>query len=390
MRSQSIKSVRGKVIGFVLFCMLFIWRWTSMESLLPETWTADSRVRYTARLLEEVEHTDSETIIRDGIWTIKLRGYHSLLVGEQYSYTGRVEREVLLTKVRKMTLVDPTFEMIEGSDPLPLERVVMGLSRWREGMVDSLSSWLPEPHSSLSAGILLGVRRRMPYTFYQELVSTGTLHIIAASGYNVMIVARVVMGVLLVLFSRGVAIVGGVLAIFSYVVIAGGSAAVVRAGIMGSLTLVAYYWGRSAEAKRLLWVTSGLMLLAQPKMLLDVGFQLSVSATAGLLYLEPWIRGRFERKKARYEGIRGYLREYWWPTVAATLATMPVIYLTFGRVSYLSPIVNMLVLPLTPLIMFLSALAVGVGGLIPALGQVVSWALYVPLEIMIVIIRIFG
>jgi len=298
----------------------------------------------------------------------------------------------------RIVMMDPRIEMVGVSHNSPVrvgEKVIIWLSRMRERMVDNLSSWLPEPHSSLSAGILLGVRRRMPYSFYQQLVSTGTLHIIAASGYNVTIVARVVMGVLLVMFSRGVAIVGGILAIMAYIVVAGGSAAVVRSGIMGSLALLAYYWGREAEAKRLLWVTVWVMLLVQPLMLLDVGFQLSVCATVGLLYLEPWVRGWVGRGHGRTRGsaptgLENYLDEYWWPTVAATLATMPVIYLTFGRVSWISPIVNMFVLPLTPLIMFLSAVAVGVGALIPALGQVVGWVLYVPLHIMIEVIGLFG
>ena len=379
-----------------------------MEGLLPDSWTPESEVRYTARILEKPSHTDSQTIIRDSRWKIILWGYEPLVVGEEYVFSGRVEPRVTANKQVQIVMMDPSFEIV----PTPLarggvsaslrERMIIGLSYMRERMVDMLSSWLPEPHASLSAGILLGVRREMPGEFYQQLVSTGTLHIIAASGYNTTIVARVVMGMLLLVFSRGVAILGGIGAIIAYVVIAGGSAAVVRSAIMGSIALTAYYWGREAEAKRLLWVTVGLMVVVQPLMLLDVGFQLSVVATAGLLYVEPWLQRKFKITKNKLQtnsknenmqienGIQMYLGEYWWPTVAATLATMPVIYYTFGRVSWISPVVNMIVLPLTPLIMLLSAVAVGVGGLNPVLGQVVSWALYVPLWMMVEVIAMFG
>lgn len=384
--------MRRKLIYFALFCTLFIWRWGSTGNLLPETWTAESKVRYTARILEQPELTDSKTIIRSGRWIIKLKGYQALSVGAEYEFVGRAEPRVILGKQAGIVMIDPIFEIIESDRMGVGERVVMGLSTWRERMVDNLAKWLPEPHSSLSAGILLGVKRQMPWEFYQQLVATGTLHVVAASGYNVMIVARVVMGVLLMILSKKWAIVAGVGAIAAYVVIAGGGAAVVRAGIMGSLTLAAYYWGRPAEAKRLLWVTAGAMLLVQPLMLVDVGFQLSVAATAGLLYLEPVVRGWTDRRVDGWANtwIRPYINEYWWPTVAATMATMPIIWLTFGRVSWISPLVNIFILPLVPLIMFLSALAVGVGALIPVLGQLVSYLLYVPLWWVVEVIRTFG
>lgn len=378
--------MRRKLILFAILCLLFIWRWGAVKSPLPESWTPGSKVRFTARILEKPELTDSKTVIRQGQWKVQLKSYVPLEVGREYAFVGRVEPELLLGKVTRITMVEPTFEVIEGASISIWERVVIGVNCLREKLVARLASWLPEPHSSLAAGILLGVRRQMPWEFYQQLVSTGTLHIVAASGYNVMVVARVLMGAVLLVASRGVAILIGIVGILIYVILAGGSAAVVRAGIMGTLTLVAYYWGRPTEARRLLWVTVAGMLIVQPLMLVDIGFQLSVAATAGLLYLEPRLEKKFGRK-----GRGGkYLKEYWWPTVAATLATLPVTLYWFGRASLLGPVVNALVLPVTPLIMLLSAVAVGVGALIPALGQVVSYLLYVPLWWMVETIRVFG
>ena len=228
--------------------------------------------------------------------------------------------------------------------------------------------------SSLAAGILLGVKGQMPYEFYQQLVSTGTLHIVAASGFNVMIVASVLMQVLSKLLAKGWAIAGGVVGIGVYVLLSGASASVVRAGIMGSLTLMAYYFGRPAEARRLLWVTAGVMLLFDPLYLMDIGFQLSFAATAGLLYLAPAMQ--------KLPQIP-LLKEYLYPTLAASAATIPIILYHFGRVSWISPLVNMLVLPLVPLIMLLSALTL-LG------GQVVAWLAYVPLSWIVQMIYLFS
>jgi len=379
----------GKILAAAVFCGIFGWRWMSLDSELPGSWTPETELKYTALILEEVEHTESKTIITQGIWRIEMWGHHSLSLGQRYAFVGRVKKKVLLGKTSEIIMVDPTFEKVARRRLRVGEKVIIGLSQVRERMVDNLSRWLPEPHSSLSAGILLGVQRRLPYVFYQQLVKSGTLHIVAASGYNINVAAASVMGVMSVMIGRGGAIVGGLGAIALYVGLAGGGAAVVRAGLMGGLALIAYYWGRPAEARRLLWVAAAAMLITRPILLLNVGFQLSVSATAGLLYFEPWLKKKIQSLEL-VKGLGRYLEEYLYPTLAATLATAPIIYLTFGRISWVSPLVNMLVLPLVPMIMFLSGMAVGVGSLIPELGQGVSYILYVPLELMVWLIGLFG
>jgi len=132
-----------------------------------------------------------------------------------------------------------------------------------------------------------------------------------------------------------------------------------------------------------LWVTGALMLIYNPLYIVDIGFQLSFVATAGLLYLEPWIKERGSTWFRPYEKvIGGYLADYLFPTLAATIATLPVILWHFGRVSWISPLVNILVLPVVPLIMLLSGLTL-VG------GQIMALILYAPLAYMIWVIKLF-
>lgn len=365
---------RSKIV--LVFISLFAWRWVSLVSPLPPTWTPDSVVRFTAPIIEEVEHTDSKTIVRSGIWYIPIAGYAEIIPGDLVTFTGRVEPTVLLGKAVGIVVQEPTFEVIQGRSERQLsvvERVLITLGRWRGGWVSILQKALPEPMSSLAAGILLGVKTQIPTDFYQALVATGTLHIVAASGYNVMIVASVLMGIVSQVARRGMAVGVGIIGIVLYVLLAGASASVVRAGIMGSLTLIAYYFGRPAEARRLLWVTAMIMLLTDPLLILDVGFQLSVAATAGLLYLLPYISNSRSL----------ILREYLYPTLAATVATAPIIWWHFGRLSLISPVVNLLVLPAIPLIMGLSAITL-------VEGQIIAWLAYVPLAYVVWVIRLFG
>ena len=354
-------------LGIFIVLLTILWlRWVSLSKILPTSWTPESVVSFTAPILDKPEQTESNVIIRQGRWYIKLKSDAGINQGDKVRFVGSVIPLLLGGKERQIKMMDPNFEIIERENQRRLsliEVIQIGLGKWRKKWVTILEKTLPEPMSSLGAGILLGVRGEMPREFYDQLVATGTLHVIAASGFNVMIVASVLMGMIL-----------------KYVGLAGGSASVVRAGIMGSLTLMAYFWGRPTEAKRLLWVAAYGMLLINPLLIADVGWQLSVSATAGLLYLEP----KLHKVKV------GLGAEYIYPTVAASVATAPIIWWHFGRVAWISPIVNLLILPIVPLIMLLAAVVVGAGSLSMRVGQVIGWILYVPLWWMVRVIEWWG
>lgn len=358
--------------------LLVALRWYGLNSPLPSSWTPESRVRYTARILESPELTDSKTIIRQGLWVIICDGYRPLKPGEVYVFVGKIEPRLLGGKVTRIIMVDPTIDIVDQGRAEELttkEELVILLYLWREKLITKMGDLLPEPHASLAAGILLGAQRELPDDFYNKLLATGTLHVVAASGYNVTVVAAVVMRVLLIFWDRRGAIVAGVAAIAGYVLIAGAGPAVVRAGIMGSLTLLAYYWGRVAEAKWLLWVAVWVMLMVQPLMLVNPGFQLSVAATSGLLYLEPWLRRWVKMVPA---GMGNYL----FPTAAATLSTLPITIFWFGRATLLGLIVNLLILPVVPLVMLMAVLTL----IFPALCLL----LYVPLAWMVAMINWWG
>ena len=379
----------------LLFTSLLLWRSMRIESPLPDGWSAESKIRLSVLVLETPDYQDFRTIVRDGIWEVRIKGYAPIIPGERVEFSGPVQPKIVLNRVTKIVMMDPSWVVVSSPVPHTLglkARFLIKVDEWRGWWVSILARTLPSPMAELAAGILLGVKGQMPTQFYQQLIRTGTIHIVAASGFNVMVVASVLMSLGQRIWRRSVSIMAGVVGVFVYVMLAGASASVVRAGIMGSLTLIAYYFGRPAEARRILWVTVYAMLLFNPLYIVDVGFQLSVAATAGLLYIEPWMRklqsfvpcndlGKqsTELKAQAY----GFLVDYLYPTLAATVATMPIILWHFGRLSLISPLVNVLVLPVVPLIMLLSALTL-FG------GQVVAWITYVPLWWVVGVIRWFG
>lgn len=363
---------------WLVFISLFVWRWWSYPSPLPSEWVRDTKVRYTVTVLNKPEYSDTQTIVKNGIWYIPVRGYKEIIPGSRVTFEGMVEPKMVMGKVVQVKMIDAKIAEITRT-----RSAKVWLGNLRERWVEKLQKNLPEPMASLAAGILLGVKGQMSNDFYQALVKTGTLHIVAASGYNVSVVAEVIMRSVGTFMAREVAVGIAMVGIGMYVVLSGGSASVVRAGIMASLTMTAYYFGRPSEAKWLLMATVMLMLLYNPLYILDIGFQLSVMATAGLLYLEPRIREWINPKiGGAGKIVQVYLAEYLYPTLAATIYTLPVILWHFGRVSWISPLTNILVLPSVPLVMLLAA------GIV-VLGPVAAWTAYPVLAYVVWVIRLW-
>ncbi|MFA6604313.1 MAG: ComEC/Rec2 family competence protein [Patescibacteria group bacterium] len=222
----------------------------------------------------------------------------------------------------------------------------------------SVGRLLPEPEASFLLGLLIGDRDGLPPDLVAAFRSTGTSHILAVSGYNVARVAEI----FLLLFAaatvrRRRAACFSLAGVLIFAVVAGAEASVIRAAAMGCTALVATVVGRRYSATAALSLAASAMLAFDPLLLRhDVGFQLSFAAVLGLHGLGEPLAKRLTFLP-EFLGIRRSAGE----TLGATLATLPIIILAFGRVPLLGPVANLLILPLIPWIM-----ALGAGGIILA------------------------
>ncbi|MDQ3491994.1 MAG: ComEC/Rec2 family competence protein, partial [Chloroflexota bacterium] len=155
------------------------------------------------------------------------------------------------------------------------------------------------------------------------------------------------------------------LAIVSYTMLAGASPSVVRAAVMGSICLLARESGRRGGAAGALGSAAFGMIVADPAIVEDVGFRLSVAATAGLLAwgapLSTWLRDRLPARAPNW------LVESLGVSLAAQAATLPLVLLHFGRVSLVSPLANLVVAPIVAPVMLASLLGM-VAGLLMVWG----------------------
>ncbi len=246
-----------------------------------------------------------------------------------------------------------------GRDPGPASI----LERVRRGAGDALSAALPEPAAGLAAGILLGLRDRVDRDLAAAFTATGLSHVVAISGWNIALVAALV-GALAAGRARRTRSGAIIVAIVVYTVLAGASASVVRAAAMAGVALLARETGRPGTAAAALGWAVALLVVASPANASDVGLQLSAAATAGLIAWSSPIAAYIGR---RAPGLPGWIREGLGVSLAAQAATLPIVLVAFGRVAPLSPVLNLVVVPLVPLAMATGAVALA-GGAVAALG----------------------
>ncbi|KKT25168.1 MAG: ComEC/Rec2-related protein [Candidatus Magasanikbacteria bacterium GW2011_GWA2_43_9] len=171
-----------------------------------------------------------------------------------------------------------------------------------------------------------------------------------------------------------------------FLIFAGLSASVVRAGIMGILVLIAKQMGRSSRIGNVLVFTAVIMTLQNPFVLIyDAGFQLSFLSTVGLVYLAPKIESWF----SRVPKVLG-LQESVVATLSATFITLPLILFQFGRLSLVSLPVNMLILWIIPFIMMLGFFAVVVSLVFLPLAHILSWIAWGGMMYIVSIVRWFA
>src|SRR6266540_3650937 len=163
-------------------------------------------------------------------------------------------------------------------------------------MQQRVAACLPEPYASLALGLLSGTSDSFDAEFKTDLQRTGTTHLVAVSGYNVMIVAMM----LQYLGRRKNETTGFLLAcggLVLYVVLAGAGASIMRGVIMAFLVLGASLMGRITHRLVLLLLCVSLLSLLQPLgMLYNLSWQLSFLAFSGIMFIHPLITPYLESK----------------------------------------------------------------------------------------------
>lgn len=304
----------------------------------------------------------------------------------EFSYRTYLARHGIFSLVRQ-----PQIEILPGRVGSPIRQVLFDL---KNRVQAALRQILPSPESALATGILLGDERRIPRPLMEDFNNTGASHIIAISGFNISIVTALLFTSLRRAIPPRTAGVLAIIVIALYTILVGADAAVVRAAIMGCLLVTADLLGRRTYGPASLMAAAIAMTAANPHVGTDPGFQFSFAATLGMmLYAEPLQRTAYDTlshlfRPRRAARVVHLLSDSLLVTVAAQITTLPLIAFHFGRVSVISLLTNMLVLPVQAPLMILSGLAAAAGVLWLPLGRLLAWPAYLPLWWTISIVQI--
>jgi competence protein ComEC len=255
--------------------------------------------------------------------------------------------------------------------------------RIREIVKDSVEQIFWEPYAALILGMTCGITSSMPKRFSSALQITGTTHLIAVSGFNVTLISNSVTRLLLKAFSRRQATLISIAALWFFVSFIGMQPPVLRAGIMSTFVLMGSLLGRPVYQEIGFIVSIVIMLLYNPLYLVSISFQLSVLATAGLLFLVPILR------KALYF-IPKILDEAITVGLAANLTTLPVISYNFGVVSIITLLANSLVGFIVEFITLFGFLNIFIGMFSVSLAKLMSWVTWIPLKYFVFVVETLG
>ena len=377
------------VVGLGLMAVVMAWRWRVLLIVaiisggLVGLWRGemsrtglevyDSLIGKTAviqgRVLEDPDiDKKGQTVLR--LSNLRING--EKLAGQLWVVTADkrpIKRSDIVQAQGKLTTGFGAFsasmyraKIIRVERPVPGD-VAVGARDW---FAERVRKHITESESALGLGFLLGLRRAMPTELSDNLKIAGLTHIVVASGYNLTILVRLARR-LFAKRSKYLAMLSAATMIIGFMAVTGLSPSMSRAGLVAGLSLAAWYYGRTIHPLVLLPVSAAITLMVNPQFGWgDLGWQLSFASFTGVIILAPLLHNYFFGDKEP-----GAFRQILIETLSAQLATLPLLMMSFGVVSNVALIANMLILPFVPLAMLLT-FASGVLAVVPMIGAAIA------------------
>lgn len=243
------------------------------------------------------------------------------------------------------------------------------LNDFRYRLYGDISEAVGGEAGGLVGALLLGVRDELDVKTVRDFRRTGLSHLLALSGLHLAIIMALVERFIRFLgMGRKMRCMALVFICGAYLVLTGGSFSMLRATLMLLTVQLSRIFGGDYDGLTSLGLGGALIVLLTPNAVFDVSFQLTMLATLGILSfgsLQAWLRRLIPQKEGILRPLTALLRGVLTSvciSLAAMLPILPIQWLVFGEFSLLTPLSNLLMIPLaTPL------LAIGVVILLLAL-----------------------
>jgi len=319
-----------------------------------------------------------------------------------------------------------------GSLPLPFYKSLQ--TSLRGGLLKTLEAEFPGEQGALLKAMLLGKKNHLSAKIREAYIATGLAHLMAVSGLHVGFIAWSAFIIFWPLAFHGLlkyrpewAQSGAArktaaflcfFPVLFYLLLVGPKISALRAGFMVLAFLFAILVNRERDLFNTLLIAGFLILMWNPGAALDVSFQLSFSAMAGILFVvwhfarlpgdpidrmgqQPWYRQLLLRLSLEewkeltppqkcFHSVKKYFAASAMISLAVYLSTLPFLIFHFNRVSLIGLFLNLLMVPLASILIPLALISLSLGAVFPALVWVLSFPLHFLLECFLAIPQFFA
>ncbi|MBU6500366.1 MAG: ComEC/Rec2 family competence protein [Patescibacteria group bacterium] len=310
--------------------------------------------------------------------TIKVAG--SISVPPQSYYGDYLAKENVVG-----TMYNPNISLLSSNGGNRIMAFFFGL---KNNIKSSFKEIFSPDEAALLSGIILGVNEDFSKNFLQNLSLSGVRHITVISGLHMSIVMFIVFLSLVYVLPRRYAFTITLFIAAFFVALTGFSLSAVRAALMGSIAGLAREVGRIYSPYNALVLAALILVVPNPKILVfDVGFQLSFLAVVAMIYLSPLLR-----RALRFGNGNGFLN---WKasllaTLAAQIATAPILITQFQNFSLIAFAANILILSVVPLIIILGFLIATFSFFFLPMAHLVGFLAAPIIEYVIFIVNLFA
>ncbi len=276
----------------------------------------------------------------------------------------------------------PSIKLIESGRGWLIKKYLLKI---RNDFENNLKKVLPYNQAVFLSGLTVGGRSEFSKELEEQFRQSGTLHLVALSGFNILIIVNYLGAFFLLFVSRRRAIFLTCFSIILFVLMTGAEASIIRAAIMGFIVILAEQSGRLFNIRNAITTAALIMVLFNPKVLVfDLGFQLSFLALMGIVYLKPILEGYLPKLLKK----KLWLKDEILTTVSAEAVVLPVLFLKLGYASPWGIISNPLIALFIPLTMGLGFLTGAAGFISYYLSLPLGWLVNILLTYELAVIKV--
>jgi competence protein ComEC len=365
------------LVGVVVLSRIVL---TKPAEELPD----QAKITATVRLLSTPQTSFGRmtlpVMVRGNKVSLIVPAYSNYQYGDLLRISGTIQAKVLDDKRIVYSIYFPKIEKTQDGSGFLFQA-----AGWvRERVTRAFDLYLPSDQSSLLLGVVFGISSTISQDLKQNFQVAGVTHVVAASGMNVTLLAGFLLPIFLHFFKRQQGLILTIVCLCFYTIISGMSASIVRATLMASIGYIGLILGRQRTAFISFFLTGSLMVLWNPTVISDIGFQLSFAATSGMLLVRPLLPSLAKIP------LLQLVEEDLTATISAQITTLPILIFYFHSFGVLAILVNTLVLWTIPPLMVVGSLASVVALVSIQLGGLISFICLPLLSYFLIVIKEFA